>query len=112
MEPNTSPATSLPQTPVPHMEPVTPNRKPSYGGIVAILIILLGVVIGAFYFWGECIAEEPAHVEEQLNALESQSTSTDPSAIQADLEAQSPDEFEEDLDNAFNELNASLDAPQ
>ncbi len=33
-------------------------RKSSFGTIVALVVIVVGIVIGAFYTWGQRVAEE------------------------------------------------------
>lgn len=86
-----------------------PKAPPSYGGLFAIIIILVAIVIGALYFWGERIAKQPANPD-PVESLETQSDSTEPAAIQADLEAQSPDSFGADMDAAFGQMDAAFDA--
>ena len=104
MEPNTT----APVTPPSEASPV--KSKPSYGGLLAILIILIAIVVGALYFWGERIAQEPQTPEKSLEALEGQSDSNEPSAIQADLEAETPEKFDTNFDDAFTELDAAFEA--
>lgn len=105
MEPNQLP--NIPPT-APSIE--MPKRKPSYGGLFAIIIVLVAIVIAAFYFWGERIAETPQTPEQELQNLQMQSTSTDAAAIESDLSAESPDSFEDDFDKAFSDFEASFDA--
>lgn len=106
MEPNQPQETPVAQT------PVSP-KKSSWGGILAIIVILILIVVGAFYAWGERIVKDDdlSPEEEQiLEDLENQDSSTDPAAIEADLQAQSAEDFDKDFDAAFNELDASFDA--
>ncbi len=90
-------------------EPV--KGKPSYGGLLAVLIILIAIVVGAFYFWGERVSQESQMLND-LESLETQGESTEATAIQADLDATSPDEFDAEFDAAFNELDAAFDEEQ
>jgi hypothetical protein len=50
----------------PVIKPPTPQQQ-SWGTVISIVIILLMVVVGAFYTWGKKIAEERALVQ-QLTA--------------------------------------------
>jgi hypothetical protein len=50
------------ETPVP-----TVHRNASWGAIISITIILAMVIVGAFYSWGQRIAEQRA-VQAQLQA--------------------------------------------
>lgn len=107
MEPNTTPNTDT-TTPSP-MSP-TPQKGGSLGGIIAILVILILVVVGALYFWGERVSQSPEATEAQIEGLQEQGDSTNPSEIEADLDAQSPDEFDAELDAAMGELDAAFEA--
>ncbi len=95
-------------TPTPQPTPA-PKAPPSYGGLFAIIIILVAIVIGALYFWGERIAKQPTPPN-PVESLETQSNSSEPADIQADLEAESPDSFGADMDAAFTEIEAALNA--
>ncbi len=101
----------------PQVAPVAPTpvspKKSSWGGILAIIVILILIVVGAFYAWGERIAKDgdlSPEEEQILEDLENQGSSTDPSSIEADLQAQSSEKFDENFDEAFNELDASFEA--
>jgi uncharacterized protein HemX len=107
MEPNMT-NTQAPVPPPSEAPPVKSN--PSYGGLLAILIILIAIVVGALYFWGERVALEPQTMEESLENLETQGESTEPADIQADLNAETPDEFDTNFDGAFTELDAAFEA--
>ena len=72
-----------------------------------VLIVAL-IVAGAFYTWQNRVSA-PANEEATIESLETQDESTDPAAIEADLEAQSSEEFDAELDKAFTELDASFD---
>lgn len=95
-------------------EPMAPApKKTSPGGIIAIIVILVLIVIGAFYAWGERISKDTnlSPEEEQiLENLDEQSNSTDPAAIEADLEAQSSEDFDAEMDAAFAEMDAAFEA--
>lgn len=105
MEPTDSPniAASAPSV-------EAPKKKSSIGGVLAIVIVLAALVGAAFYFWGERISDEAASTEQQLEDLGIQDTSTDAASIEADLNAQSPDDFDSDFEKAFGELEASFGA--
>ena len=99
-------------TPTPESVASVPKKR-SFGGILAIVLILVLIIIGAFYAWGERIAEQDnLSPEEQqiLNDLENQGNSTDPSAIEADLNAETSEEFNAELDQAFTEMDAAFEA--
>ena len=96
--PNPAPA------PQPAPGPAT-GPKTSWPALAGLLIVLL-LVAGAALYLKERI---PAPVDDStVTELEMQGDSTEPEAIEADLDAQSPDEFDEDFDAAFAEIEASL----
>lgn len=104
MEPNQTPVTPAPAAPeTPVAEP-----KTSYGALIALVVIVLLVAGGAMYFLKTRIAAIDA-VHADPAALTEQSDSTDPEAIEGDLSAESPDEFDAELEAAFNELDASFE---
>ncbi len=41
------------------MEPTTTPGKKAYGSVVSILLIVLVLVMGAFYVWNKRVAERP-----------------------------------------------------
>lgn len=87
----------------------TPGGKTnaSWGTVIGAIVIIALIIVGAFYFWGMRVSEQRLNTS-AIEALETQSDSTQAEAIQADLDAQSPDEFDAELDQAFAELDASL----
>lgn len=85
------------------VEPAKPAT--SYGAIVGLLIIVAAIVIGALYFLKERVGDGV-----YAPALEDQGTSTDPEAIQADLDAQTSDDFDREIDDAYVEMEAALGA--
>lgn len=65
---DTSPAHVVPidTTPIPVIDPtpVKDHRVGSTGSVIAILLIVLLLVIGAFYIWGQRLSEQRAvHLE-------------------------------------------------
>lgn len=84
--------------------PTTPEVKTSYGTLVVLLLIVAVIVFGAFYVLKERIASDEA-----IESLTEQSDSTDPAAIEQDLSATPPEDFEQDLDQAFVELDAAFE---
>mgnify|MGYP001574484864 CR=1 FL=1 len=57
------PAPALDASPAPRSLPGVPSPKAqSWGAVLSIIIIVLMVVIGAFYAWGERIAQERAFI--------------------------------------------------
>lgn len=80
----------------------------SWLALIGVIVVALAIAAG-FLYLGETLPP-PAPVEDEraVEGLETQSDSTEPSAIEADLEAQSPDSFDAELDESFNELDASL----
>lgn len=48
-----------PDAVTPPAAPLLPKQKSSYGALIAIIVILAMVVIGALYTWGARISEEP-----------------------------------------------------
>jgi hypothetical protein len=111
MEPN-----KTPMIPVPKVTPVIVPPKPvksSYGALIAIFVITGAIATGAYYLFNARVDELVAITEKQqaaIAALDAQSDSTEPEAIQQDLAAQSPDEFDQELDEAFAQMEASFSA--
>jgi hypothetical protein len=125
MEPNTTPLSPAPEAPAPAAAtpppasvippspvitpPPAPKARGSIGGMIAILIILIAVVVGALYVWGERISKMPQTAEQEIESLDAQGDSTEPADIKADLEAESPDSFDADFDAAFDDLDKAFD---
>lgn len=93
------------QTPESPAVEVLKPQKTSWVALGGLIVVLLAVAGGAYYLSSTMPSEG---IEAQVEALDTQSDSTEPEAIEADIAAQSPDEFEEDFDAAFAELDASL----
>lgn len=95
-------------TPTPAPAPAPAEKPASSGTLIGILVILLIVVAGAWYMWNQ---KNDAEVKaSDVSALEEQGTSTDAAAIESDLSAQSPDNFDSGVDEAFANLDAAFDA--
>ena len=94
------------QTPESPVVNVLEPQKTSWVALGGLIVVLLAVAGGAYYLSSTIPSTES--IEAQVAALETQSESTEPEAIEADIAAQNPDEFEEDFDAAFAELDASL----
>ncbi len=113
MEPNT---TLIPPMP-PSAPIVTPVIVPpkvsqtSYGALIGLVIVIAGVAGGAYYLFTARVNELVAITESQqaaIAALDAQSDSTEPEAIEADLASESPDEFDAEMEEAFAALEASF----
>jgi hypothetical protein len=50
------PPSSSPLEPTPMIKPPTP-RQQSWGAVISIVVIVLMIIIGAFYAWGKRISE-------------------------------------------------------
>lgn len=50
--------TSVPETPAPFM--TEPKKGPAYGAILGIILIVVVLVVGAFYVWGERLKQNDA----------------------------------------------------
>lgn len=58
---NMNPTPSTPATPPPAAAPVAasePKKAPAYGTILGIILIVVILVVGAFYVWGERLDKE------------------------------------------------------
>jgi hypothetical protein len=81
-----------------------PKVRTSYGALIGLLVIVAAIVLGALYFLKERvdmgISSDPA----------AQSASTEPEAIEADLEAQTADDFDQEIEQAFVEMEAAIEA--
>lgn len=71
----------------------------SAGPVIATIIILAVIVLGALYFWDQRDAvEEEVNVDATVETIETQNESDETSSIEADLEATEV----ESLDAEFN----------
>lgn len=85
------------------MEPqndITKNKETAVGPIVGVIIIIAVIVLGGLYFWGQRNAKTQTPPldqtqettlnnmrKQEASVIINQSTSTDPSTIEADLNA-------------------------
>lgn len=79
---------------------MSPKPKGSAGSLTALIVILVLLAIGAFYFWNERVAEDAA-LESDNAALESinrQSNSDLEADIEADLNSTDIEGVDYDLD--------------
>lgn len=67
------------------MDPVQPQSKKAIGPIIGIVVIVVLLVIGAFYVWGNKMGNPSASTE--TSKMAPVSSSDDVSAIDADLQA-------------------------
>ena len=80
--------------------PNTPTENgSSIGPIVGTIVILLIIVLGAFYFWGERKSSTP-NVDNTVQDIKMQDKSDDTSSIEADLQST-------DVESVDAQLNAS-----
>ncbi|MBU2220944.1 hypothetical protein KKD81_03365 [Patescibacteria group bacterium] len=84
------------------MSPAT--RSVSWITLGIALVVMILVAVGIFYLKDSFPTNEVSVIE----TLETQNDSTEPAVIEEDLTAQSPDEFDQEIDAAFAELDASL----
>jgi hypothetical protein len=93
------------------LSPVSePASKPTYGGVVALIVIVLVIALGAFYLLDKRLGGNEAPEEAKtIETLGEQSDATDTASIETDLEAQTPEDFDRELDDAFKELDAAFE---
>lgn len=86
--------------------------KTSYGVLIALIIIVAVIVVGAFYLLkerlGEGLTEDTSQNEMLIENMRTQGTASDPVSIEGDLNAQSVEDFERALDEAYAEFDASV----
>lgn len=112
-------ASPEPQPSVSQPTPVVPNEtdtseESSMGPIIGAIIIILILIIGGLYFWGQNLvdkegvtdedAEEILEDDEVSEELSQQSSSDEVEDIEADLEASSFEDIDSDLENIEDEL--------
>jgi uncharacterized protein HemX len=105
MEPN--------QNPVP---PVTPSQSDkSVGPAIGVIIIILVVILGSLYFWGQRIENQNALEsdgmentnEAEIEAMREQSSSDDLNSIEADLQTTDTDSLGEEMSSIEAESSGS-----
>ena len=87
----------------------TPAPKTSYSTLIGLVVVVVAIALAALYFLNERVAKDPLVGDAEVEALTAQGTSTDEAMIEEDLDAQSPDDFDQDLDSAFVELEAAFE---
>lgn len=93
------------------MQPV--SKKLSFGPVLGIILIIILLVLGGFYLWGQKLntggvmtAEEILQQEDPLLVdIESQSTSDEISNIEDDLGAIDLEALDSELENIDQEFN-------
>jgi hypothetical protein len=78
---------------------VSVERSGSVGSLVAVIVILAVIVLGAVYFWNHR-ASNAVGTDDNLEAITTQSSADDTASIEADLNST-------DVDNLDAEMNAS-----
>lgn len=61
-----------------------PTQQKSYGAVVASIIIILVLIVGALYFWGKTLEEKAPAIPEQ-KTTETTVTNDSLDSIEADL---------------------------
>lgn len=109
---------------VPNMTPEP--KKTSVGPVIGIIIIIVILVLGGLYFWGQNLSNNADYEfpeietttqqttlsndsDPQVQSLESQSSSDELSDIEADLEATNFDSMGSELDTVEAEGGAELE---
>lgn len=117
MEPNNQmPPQMPPQMPVQpgFNQAVGAPKHPHLGMLLTILAIVV-VIAAGLYAWQMYMPitqnDEmmPAPAESMsVDSIESQGNSTEPSAIESDVDAQSAEDFDREIDSAFVEFDAAF----
>lgn len=96
---------NTPMTPPQAPQTPSPEHK-SLGGLIGIVVIIGILLVGGLYIWGKTIVENGADTttDAQTEALNSQSSSTKASDIEADLNATNL----EGLDAELTDINAAI----
>ena len=80
------------------MQPIVPTEEKALGPAIGVIIIILVLVLGGLYFWGERMnkgaavvtpqaTEEPKPQDAEMQKLQQQSSSDEVGSIEADLQA-------------------------
>ena len=99
MEPN--------QTNTTPVSPTATSGKPSIGAFVGIIVIVLVVIFGAFYFWGKMLDEKAmtgTMEDTPTQMLNTQSSSDEIGSIEADLNSTDVNNLAKEL----GDIDASL----
>lgn len=103
------------------------NKPSALGPILAVLIVVLILLLGALYLWSTMLAEPPIDTgaitrptaeennepesttaEANVQAIETVSTSDEITALEADIESTDLDEIDAELNAIESELDAAL----
>lgn len=76
------------------------GEKSGSGLKIAVIVILVIGVLAGLYFWNKQDASEDSGLNETIENINDQSSSDDPTSIEADLEST-------DVENLDTEFNAS-----
>jgi uncharacterized protein HemX len=104
-----------PQNPIQNTTPSMGGESKSVGPAIGIVVIILIVVLGGLYFWGQRMntqttegtnTQTMSEPDQALTQMNTQSTSDDTAAIEADLNATNVN----DLGNEVNDINAEANA--
>nr|QBM02320.1 hypothetical protein [uncultured archaeon] len=84
---------------IPNTTPLPPQGESKLGPIIGIIIVVIVLIIGALYFWGEKLnkANDLPQGDTMVNNLKSQQNSDEVSSIEADLKATNLDDIDADL---------------
>ena len=98
------------------MQPLQPVEEKAIGPAIGVIIIILVLILGGLYFWGERMnkntvmqnpqIEETASPDAQMMELQQQSSSDDINSIDADLKATDVGS----LGNETTDMNAEADS--
>lgn len=106
MESNMEPTQTTAQTTPPVQQ--APEPKTSYGALIGLLVVVAVVVTGALYFLNQRVDKNVYIEDSRVETITEQSDSTDPALIEADLKAQTAEDFDKEIDAAFVELEAAF----
>jgi|SRR3989344_5416725 len=96
--------------PAPMQSPATPPSPPqqdgdkSAGPVIGTIIIILLIILGGLYFWGQRVNDRGAQTEDfvtpgaDIESLETQGTSDDVTSIEADLNTTNLDDLGTEVD--------------
>ncbi len=93
---NPPPANPAPEIPPPVIAPTLPPKKSGVGAVIGSAIVIILLILGALYFWGEKLSEQEqtpvqnnsvSATDAVVEKLNQQSSSDDLSSIEADLNA-------------------------
>lgn len=113
--PNTTPIGNTPD-PMMNQPMQAPNNKSSIGPVIGAIIIVLLLILGGLYVWGEKLNQGDTPNDQSLNEqydasqdaaviqFKQQGSSDDLNSIEADIQSTNLDS----IDSAANNVNASV----